>query len=389
MLLIASQSLKTSPVLVDLVREMSFAVSYFSKPSTLTRLLAGESRRLILIADRDLDAEAVAAVAAAIEAGTPLGVLLAADRARLANGSRRELLDRIAEIENLEWVGRKPDFDSLKYSATRCRRRLLKVSRADLERAFEQFEFVVRYQPKVERGQGDDDWQTREAEALIRWKHPELGLIGPMEFLPEVEAFGLMGLLTEFVLRKSAAQLADWHERGLELTACINLASSQLNEPALASRYAKLVRELRVTPDCFTLEVVEQDLSNPEAPHVKTLNELRAEGFRLCLDDFRVAATSLATFERLPFDEIKIHAAALRRAGNDTKAMAVLAAVTGLAHNLGMSVCAEGVEDPATFEFLKTIECDRMQGFLISEAVMPDIIRAVYSTAAPEAEDVA
>ena len=69
--------------------------------------------------------------------------------------------------------------------------------------------------------------------------------------------------------------------------------------------------------------------------------------------------------------------------------MAVLAAVTGLAHNLGMSVCAEGVEDPATFEFLKTIECDRMQGFLISEAVMPDIIRAVYSTAGLEAEDVA
>ena len=389
MLLIASKSLKTSPVLTELVREMSFAVSYFSAPATLTRLLSGESRRLILIAARDLDAEAVAAIAAAAGTGTPLGVLLAADRARLANGSRRELLDDIAAIGNLEWVGRKPDFDSLKHSATRCRRRLLKVSRADLERAFERFEFVVRYQPKVERGQGDDDWQTREAEALIRWKHPELGLIGPMEFLPEVEAFGLMGRLTEFVLRKSAAQLAAWHERGLELTACINLASSLLNEPALASRYGALVRELRFTPDCFTLEVVEQDLSNPDAPHVKTLNELRAEGFRLCLDDFRVAAASLATFERLPFDEIKIHAATLRRGANNRKAMAVLAAVTGLAHNLGMSVCAEGVEDPATFEFLKTIDCDRMQGFLISEAVMPDIIRAVYSTAGLEAEDVA
>ena len=109
------------------------------------------------------------------------------------------------------------------------------MSRADLERAFEQFEFIVRYQPKVERGQGDD-WQTREAEALIRWQHPQLGLLGPMEFLPEVEAFGLMGRLTELVLRKSAAQLAAWRERGLKLTACVNLASSLLNEPALASR---------------------------------------------------------------------------------------------------------------------------------------------------------
>ena len=100
---------------------------------------------------------------------------------------------------------------------------------------------------------------------------------------------------------------------------------------------------------------------------------------RLRLDDFRVAASSLSTFEKLPFDEIKIHASALRRAQKDPVSMTVLAAVTGLAHNLGMSVCAEGVEDQATFEFLKTIECDKMQGFLISEAVLPNIIRRVYS----------
>jgi len=135
--------------------------------------------------------------------------------------------------------------------------------------------------------------------------------------------------------------------------------------------------------------VIEQDLYNPNAPHVRTINELREEGFRLCLDDFRIAAASLSTFEKLPFDEIKIHAAALRRAQNDPRAMAVLAAVTGLAHNLGMSVCAEGVEDQKTFEFLKTIECDKMQGFLISEAVMPHIIRSVYSTKDMDVGDVA
>jgi EAL domain-containing protein (putative c-di-GMP-specific phosphodiesterase class I) len=92
----------------------------------------------------------------------------------------------------------------------------------------------------------------------------------------------------------------------------------------------------------------------------------------------------LSTFECLPFDEIKIHASALRRAQKDPVSMAVLAAVTGLAHNLGMSVCAEGVEDQATFEFLKTIECDKMQGFLISEAVLPNIIRRVYSAKSEE-----
>ncbi|MEM8814226.1 MAG: EAL domain-containing protein [Pseudomonadota bacterium] len=387
MLLIASQSLKTSPVVVDLVREMSFAASFFSTPTTLSRLLGGESRRLVLVADADLT-DATISVLKKARGQTPIGILVAADRARIANGKRADLLDEIQSIDNLEWVGRKPDFDGLRNSATRCRRRLLKVSREDINRAFEEFEFVVRYQPKVERGE-NDDWETREAEALVRWKHPELGLLGPMEFLPEIEAFGLMGRLTEFVMRKAAAQLKAWHEQGIELTACVNLASSLLNEPGLAARYAKIVRELKFTPDCFTLELIEQDLSNPEAPHVKTINELRAEGFRLCLDDFRVAAASLTTFERLPFDEIKIHAAALKRAQSDRTAMAVLAAVTGLAHNLGMTVCAEGVESQDVFEFLKTIECDRMQGFLISEAVMPQIIRSVYSNKDLSVGDVA
>ena len=101
------------------------------------------------------------------------------------------------------------------------------------------------------------------------------------------------------------------------------------------------------------------------------LKALRKKGFRICLDDFRVASSSLSAFEKMPFDEIKIHASALRRAQKDRIALTVLAAVTGLAHNLGMSVCAEGVEDRETFEFLKTIECDKMQGFLISEAVIP------------------
>ena len=110
----------------------------------------------------------------------------------------------------------------------------------------------------------------------------------------------------------------------------------------------------------------------------------------MCLDDFRVAAASLGTFEQLPFDEIKIHASSLKHAQEDRVAMHVLAAVTGLAHNLGMSVCAEGVEDQETFEFLKTIECDKMQGFLISEAVLPHIIRRVYSArTGNEVEDVA
>jgi EAL domain-containing protein (putative c-di-GMP-specific phosphodiesterase class I) len=193
-----------------------------------------------------------------------------------------------------------------------------------------------------------------------------------------------MGDISEYVLREAATQQITWRDQGIQLNSCINLASSQLNLEGLAGRYRDIVREAGLEPANFTFEVIEQDLSDPSAPHLATIKALRNHGFRICLDDFRVAASSLSTFEHLPFDEIKIHASALHKARKDKVAMSVLAAVTGLAHNLGMTVCAAGVEDQETFRFLRTIECDKMQGFLISEAVLPNIIRRVYSAKARE-----
>jgi len=377
MLLIASEASRGSQALNDVVREMSFSLSYFSTSAKLSELMVGQSRRVVLLGEDDITRDTIASLADS-EERAPFGVIVAADRVSLSSSNKAKLLESLAELPNIEWIGPDFNFDRLAAAARYCRRRMLKLSRKDIDGAFENFEFVVRYQPKVERNAGTE-WLTREAEALVRWRHPELGLIGPLEFLPEIEAFGMMGQLTEFVLRKSAAQLATWREQGLALNCCVNLAPSQLTDDSIGERYAEIVKEFGIECASFTFEVVEQDLANPDAPHLKSLQGLRKRGFRLCLDDFRVAAASLGTFEKLPFDEIKIHASALQRAQNDPVKLSVLAAVTGLAHNLGMSVCAEGVEDQATFDFLKTIECDKMQGFLISEAVLPHIIRRVYS----------
>jgi len=382
MLLIASESIRANRSLNDVVREMSFTLSFFASPAKFAELMLGQSRRIVVLTENDVTPEAVRTLKGAKDRA-PFGVIVAADRARLRNSKQAELVDKLASYDNIEWVGRDFDFDKLSASARRCRRRMLRVSRQELESAIENGEIVLRYQPKVERNAGNE-WLTREAEALIRWHHPEHGLIGPLEFLPEAEAFGLMGALSEFVLKESARQQVAWRDKGIQLNSCINLASSQLNNPNLATMYHDIVRDAGLESANFTFEVIEQDLTDPSAPHLAAIKSLRNHGFRICLDDFRVAASSLGTFEHLPFDEIKIHASALRRAQNDAVAMAVLAAVTGLAHNLGMSVCAEGVEDQATFEFLKTIECDKMQGFLISEAVLPDIIRRVYSAKAEE-----
>ena len=375
MLLIAGETIRSSGVLNDVVREMNFTLSFFASPAKLKELMSGQSRRIVLLTEADVTSETLRTLCAAADS-TPFAVLVAADRSSLRSSKQAELVDQLASLENIEWVGGSFDFDGLSSSARRCRRRMLKVSRQDLEDAFERSEFVLRYQPKVERSAGNE-WLAREAEALVRWHSPSYGLMGPLEFLPEIEAFELMADLNQYVLREAADQLVAWTRKGIELNSCINLASSLLSDPDLPATCASIVEAAGLDCSRFTFEVIEQDLTTPDAPHIRTLHALREKGFRICLDDFRVAASSLGTFEQLPLDEIKIHASALKRGQRDKVAQTVLAAVTGLAHNLGMSVCAEGVEDDATFEFLKTIECDKMQGFLISEAVLPNIIRQV------------
>lgn len=376
MLLAANESLRARKDLNDAVREMSLNLRSYASDPGFGSLLSGKSRRIVLLAKSDLNYERIRRLRAASER-KPIAVIIAADRAFVRNSLDRELFERLVEHDNLEWVGKDVDRFKLLDALKRCRRRLLNYSRAEIERAFERSEFVVRYQPKVERSSGSE-WQTREAEALVRWAHPEQDLVAPLDFLPEIEAYGYMDQLTDFVMRKTAEQLRTWRKQGLALNGCVNLAPSLLNRHSLADDLAAIVGEFGLDCTNFTLEVVEQDLNDSDAPHLRTLTRLRERGFRLCLDDFRVAARSLAMFEKLPFDEVKIHASSLERAQSDTAAHHILAAVTGLAHNLGMSVCAEAVEDQETFEFLKTIQCDKMQGFLISEAVLPHIIRHAY-----------
>ncbi len=377
MLLIASETFRSNPTLSDVARELSLALSFYSGPVKLSELMGGASRRLVLLAETDVEPRSVQTLSNA-NGRTPFGIIVASNRSSLRSSNQAALVNKLGTFDNIEWLGSEFSFDALSAAARRCRRRMLTVSKQDLEMAFSNNEFLLRYQPKVERNSASQ-WLARETEALIRWDSPQHGLLSPLEFLPEIEAFGLMGELGEHVLREAAGQLVSWQEKGIQLSSCVNLASSRLNDRTLAIRYAEIVEAAGLECSRFTFDIVEQDLSDSDAPHIKTLHKLREHGFRICLDDFRVAASSLGTLDHLPLDEIKIHASALKRAQDDKVAMTVLAAVTGLAHNLGLSVSAEGVEDEATFEFLKTIKCDKLQGFLISEAVLPNIIQQFYA----------
>lgn len=387
MLMVVSESLGRPQVLIEVARELSLTLSHFKDAKALVPLLAGQSRRFVFLAETDIS-DSTIAVLEGVSERSLIALIVRADREALRSSDKAALVDQLMDFINVEWLVEDYDVDALSQAARKCRRRMLKLGKGELEHAMLKREFFLQYQPKVERSDGTE-WKTREAEALIRWKHPQHGLLGPLEFLPEAEAFELVGPISEFVLYEAAAQLVKWRDRGLELNSCINLASSQLNNPDLPHSYEKIIERHGLECANFTFEVTEQDVANSEAPHLRVLNSLRDRGFRISLDDFGVAASSLGTFEQLPFDEIKIHSSAIARARTNPVAMQVLAAVTGLAHNLGVTVCAEGVEDQETFEFLKQIECDKMQGFYISEAVMPDIIRHVYSPKPKKTEEVA
>jgi EAL domain-containing protein (putative c-di-GMP-specific phosphodiesterase class I) len=377
MLTVVSESLGKSQVLVDVARELSLSLSYFSSIETLDRLMEGRSRRFVILGEQDVSNEVVDSLVRA-KRNAEFGLVVCADPDSLRKTNRSRAAKTLAAYPIVDWVNPEHDADLMSAALRKCRRRMLKLGKGELEKALLNREFFLQYQPKVERADGAE-WTTREVEALIRWRHPQHGLLGPLEFLPEAEAFELIGPISEFVLFEAATQINRWAESGLVLNGCINLASSQLNNALLAHNYKRIVRKLGLECSRFTFEVMEQDIANSEAPHLLVLNEMRELGFRISLDDFGVAVSSLGAFEQLPFDEIKIHAAALKRAQENPVAMKVLAAVTGLAHNLGISVCAEGVEDQATYRFLSSIACDKMQGYLISEAVMPDIIKKVYN----------
>jgi EAL domain-containing protein (putative c-di-GMP-specific phosphodiesterase class I) len=391
MLTVVSESLGKSQVMVDVARDLSLSVSYFNDIAGLDRLMTGKSRRFVVLAEDDISNEVVDSLVRA-KRNAEFGLVVCADPEDLRKTNRARASKTLAAYPIIDWLDSDFDADMLSASLRKCRRRMLKLGKGEVEKALLKREFFLQYQPKVERTGGSEwgtEWQTREVEALIRWRHPEHGLLGPLEFLPEAEAFDLMGAVSEYVLYEATTQLNRWHEQGLDLNVCINLASSQLNNPVLAHNYKRIVKKADLDCGRFTFEVTEQDIANSEAPHLLVLNEMRDLGFRIALDDFGVAVSSLGTFEQLPFDEIKIHASALRRARENPVAMKVLAAVTGLAHNLGITVCAEGVEDPETYKFLSAISCDKMQGYLISEAVMPDIIKTVYSPDSDLKSDVA
>jgi diguanylate cyclase (GGDEF)-like protein len=243
----------------------------------------------------------------------------------------------------------------------------------ELRRAISDHELVVHYQPKADLERGE----VISVEALVRWKHPELGLLPPGEFVPMAEQTGQIRPLTLFVLDTAAAQAREWEESGLSLKIAVNLAMANLIDSQLPDDVAALLAKHKLAPSRLILEITENVVMADPARTLAILERLRSLGVGLSLDDFGTGHSSLAYLGQLQVDELKIDRSFVTNMIQDVQNQAIVRSTIDLAHAMGVRIVAEGVEDADTLFELKAMGADEVQGFYLSAAVPASEITAM------------
>ncbi len=251
---------------------------------------------------------------------------------------------------------------------TQRARRRLQLER-DLHHALERGELAVAYQPLIDSGSG----RIVGAEALIRWRHPDRGLVQPQEFIPLVEDSGLVIPIGEWAIGETCRQLAQWQAAGMQVVpVAVNLASTHLREQGLPDLVAQAITRHGLRARLLEIEVTESILlSEPEVSLLiaKRLDEM---GVRLSIDDFGTGYSSLSYLKRLPIHALKIDRSFIRDLASDPDDAAIITAIIAMAHSLKLKVVAEGVENEAQLAFLNARHCDEYQGFLMHRPMVPE-----------------
>ena len=232
--------------------------------------------------------------------------------------------------------------------------------------ALEREEFQVYYQPQVNAQTG----QIMSAEALVRWLHPEKGLISPAEFIPDAEKTGFIVQLGEWVLQTACRQMQVWQNAGFSLQqVAVNLSPRQFNQPELSSRVAEILAEIGLAPSSLELELTESMMVKDAPSAIATLQQLKNLGVSISIDDFGTGYSSLSYLTQYPFDVLKIDRCFISNITDGCTNAAIVKAIIEMAHSLCLEVIAEGVETEAEKDFLWRYECDAMQGYLFSPPV--------------------
>jgi diguanylate cyclase (GGDEF)-like protein len=254
----------------------------------------------------------------------------------------------------------------------------------DLRRAMDDDDLRLEYQPQVDLDTG----RVVSVEALLRWDHPERGLLLPGAFLPGAEQTAVIAALTEWVVRRALTDCAAWTAAGHDWDVAVNVSGRNLEQEGFAATVAALAAQVGVPPERLTLEVTETALPSDLAAASRTLSELRAYGFATSLDDFGVGFASLSHLRSLALTEVKIDRAFVSRLDENQEDREVVRSLVRLAHGLGLSVCAEGVETADAADWLGAVGADRAQGYLFSRSLpwpaLPSL--AVSSSPTPTRE---
>mgnify|MGYP001613700273 CR=1 FL=1 len=241
-------------------------------------------------------------------------------------------------------------------------------------------QLVLHYQPIVLAGSGE----IVGVEALVRWNHPERGLLPPATFLPMAESTGLSDALSHWVLRRACAQVAEWRRKFQpDLRVSVNLTARAFENPALGPRIGQILADTGLSPGALEIEITETMALLHSGGPVSVLEELRKKGTRVAVDDFGIGYSSLSYLRELPIDTVKLDSSFIRELGHRREDSKIVGAVIQLAHGLGMEVVAEGVEEEEQMVILEMLYCDKMQGFLFSRPLEPQAFEQLMGAAGP------
>lgn len=234
----------------------------------------------------------------------------------------------------------------------------------DLRLALEREEFFLAYQPIISLSTG----QVSGMEALIRWNHPELGLVPPGEFISLAEYTGLIGPIGEWVLKTACSQAQEWLNNGLPtLKLSVNLSAQQLKHGVSAETISRVLDETLFSAELLTIEITEGLVMEDTEEAIAWLAALRELGVRLSIDDFGTGYSSLSYLKRIPADILKVDRSFIAEITDSSDDQALVSAIIALAHGIGFEVVAEGIENAEQLTFIKSLNCDFVQGYYCSE----------------------
>ncbi len=248
-----------------------------------------------------------------------------------------------------------------------------------LVEAIERDQLEVHYQPKITLATGLID----SCEALVRWRCPERGLVPPGSFIPLAEDAGMIGDITDIVVQKTIAQMAAWKSQGFQLPVSVNLSPTQLTDLALPDRIAQMLAQAGILAENLVVEVTEQAAMADIASATDILTRLRLKNICVSLDDFGSGYSSLSEMYRLPLSELKFDRSLITDLDTSEDARIVVRALVALTKTLGVPVCAEGIETVETAEFLRSIECEKAQGFYFSRPLTPEAMADFLEASMP------